>query len=242
MENLTAIRMKLNKFKKEQGFSLIELLIAAAIFTILAAFVLIGFSGKGSGGKKTLQLIEQSLRERQTSAVRLASANKTSSVAVAPLVINFADETTTARLKIDGVDLDRNGFDDNSGTKLTRWLDARQAWDYAYEGSPLKLPTGWVVVTSAEEFGDIPQIPNSRFTTEITFDADGRPPSIPVSPTKGKDEKKLDEAPFWAIYLKDVKADDIAVAVAVHGSGLVEGWTFDFSRRVWTGNGGRANE
>mgnify|MGYP002785173903 CR=1 FL=1 len=224
--------MKLN----EKGYSLIELLITVVIGGILALFILNGFKDQGRNLKQVLHKAEQRLEERRSAAQRLGQANAEGIEEFSPVTINFADPATTRTLKIDGVDLNRDGQDDNSGQNLTRWNRSAARWDFYYEGEELKLPANWELVTKIEELGDIPPIPNSELTTSIGFNEEGRPATVPDSPTAPTGS---DEAPFWAIYFIDRKGGKIAVAVAVHGSGLLESWTFAANSNKWLGNGGR---
>lgn len=220
----------------EKGYSLIELLIAVIITGILATFILSGFKENGRSLKQVINKVEQRLEERRTAAKRLSQANEEGMKSFSPVTINFADLSTTRTLRIDGVDLNRDGKDDNSGENLTRWNQSSAAWEYRYEGEELKLPAGWQVITKTQDLGTIPQISNSQLITLISFSEEGRPAEVPNSPTTST---RADEAPFWAIYLLDVKSGKIAVAVAIHGSGLIESWTYAEHNGKWYGSGGR---
>lgn len=229
--------------KTEKGFSLLELMIVLIVIGLLAAFTIPAFrhaNNAGSGARVQNRLI-QIVEERKTSAVRLnQSAINGGDRPDQPVVVNFSDLTTTASLKTDGADADHNGIEDVSGVRITRWgilsTTGRKGWLYAYEGLPVQLPDTWVIAESVADLGTIPEIPNSELTAVIRFDALGKPvgEANPTNPPPGRDE-----APFYVVYARDTGAGNIAVAVAVHGSGLTEKWTYNFEDEEWHGRGGR---
>lgn len=227
--------MKQRRIKSESGFSLIELMIVLIITGILAAFILPSLRNNSGDGKKVIGGIERSLQERRASAIRLNQANAQGTRSTSPVVISFNDLATTAELKIDGADANRDGIEDLSGVSLTRFNEGSGAWNYAYEGLPLQIPSGWAIVSNAADLGAIPTVPNSQLVTTIGFDEAGKPVGTPaVTPVAGRDE-----APFFVVYARDTKATNIAVAVAIHQSGLIEKWTYNLADGIWTGNGGR---
>lgn len=237
MECQDSITHMKRKSGKQNGSSLIELMIVLVITAILAAFVLYGMRDKSGNVKKVLTAVEQTLQERKTAAIRLNQANGEGLENYDSVTVDFTDLGTTAALKIDGADADRNGIDDNSGEPLTRWNASTRKWNYAYEGKPLSLPDGWTVIENTDGLGKTPEITGSELTTSIQFDEQGRPASIPTS-VAGK--RKGDEASFWAIYLKDGDYKrPLVVAIVVHGSGLIEQWTYDRDTGSWLGIGGR---
>lgn len=213
------------------------MMIVIVIIGILATVVFYGIKDKSGNVKKVMTAVIQTLQERKSSAIRLNQANSEGIANQSPLMIDFANPETTATLRIEGIDADRDGRDDNSGYALTRWNDSQSRWDLAYEGKQLDLPDGWSVIVSSDDLGKTPEIPGSQLTTSIEFDESGRPAAIP-SGASGK--RKGTEAPFWAVYFSDgeVKRPTV-VAVAIHGSGLFERWTFDRDTGTWLGNGGR---
>lgn len=221
----------------QSGFSLIELMIVIVIVGILAAFTFYGIKDKSGGVKKVLSAVDQTLQERKTAAIRLNQANSQGIANLDPVPIDFADGATTAPLRIDGADANRDGIDDNSGETLTRWDAAAAKWNFAYEGKPLALPDGWTVIADTDDLGKTPEIPGSELTTSIQFDEQGRPSAVP---TAASGKRKGDEAPFWVIYFRDgqYKRPTVA-AIAVHGSGLIEQWTYDRDEGIWLGSGGR---
>lgn len=225
------------RVENQNGFSLIELMIVLVIVGIVAAFVFYGIKDKSGSVKKVLSAVEQTLEERKSAAIRLNQANAEGLASQSPISLDFANPASTAPLKIDGIDSDRDGRDDNSGAALTRWNETEAKWNFAYEGKQLVLPDGWKVIGSTNDLGKTPEIPGSQLTTSLEFDEAGRPASFPNS-ASGK--RKGEEAPFWAIYFKDgdYKRPTV-VAVGIHGSGLIEQWTYDRDTGRWLGNGGR---
>lgn len=221
---------------------MLELIIVLVVIGILAAFILPAFnSARHSGdGKKILTRLAEVIEERKSSAIRLnQSAINGGDRPDQPVVVNFAGLSTTAPIKTDGADINRDGIEDISGVRITKWGNApgggRKGWIYAYEGQPLKLPEKWKIIQTVEELGDIPQIENSELVTNLGFNAEGKPARIAVSNVP----VTRDEAAFFVIYARDTASDDIAVALAVHGSGLTEKWIYNFEDHQWTGRGGR---
>lgn len=234
--------MKVKKVKNQAGVSLLELIIVLVIIGILAAFILPAFkTARNSGdGKKILTRFSEIIEERKSSAIRLnQSAINGGDRPDQPVIINFAGLSTTAPIKTDGADINRDGIEDVSGVKITRWGNmpgtGRKGWIYAYEGQPLQLPEKWKIIQAAEELGDIPQIENSELITSLGFNAEGKPARVAVANAP----VTRDEAAFFVIYARDTASDDIAVALAVHGSGLTEKWIYNFEDHQWTGRGGR---
>lgn len=234
--------MKQISVNSEKGFSLLELMIVIAIIGLLAAFVIPSFrnANNAGDGKRILSRLSQVVEERKTGAVRLnQSAINAGERPDQPVTVNFTSLATTAPLKTDGKDENRDGIEDVSGVKITRWgnnpVTGKKGWLYGYEGIPLKLPTNWIIVNSVAELGTIPQIPNSELSTTLRFDAQGRPSVLASADTPAG----RDESPFFVVYARDTGAGNIAVAVALHGSGLVEQWNYNFEDGQWHGRGGR---
>lgn len=243
--------------RHEQGFSLVEMLIVVAIVGLISAFA---FSHLGArrdaagGGTRALAAVASRLQERQEAARRLrpmrGDATTLEAFSMPPLEIDFATPSTTRELVTDGVDADGNGTDDNTGATITRAVAPASGfpdpgtWQYGYQGSPVSLPTGWRVATSAEQLNGIPLIANGQggrgvLATRFGFDARGKasaaapgvaalstpPPGAPSG------EGGVTTAPFWALYLAGPSG--AAAAVAVHPTGALEVWHWDGSS--WQG-------
>ncbi len=152
--------------------------------------------------------------------------------------IDFATPETTRSLRLEGTDADDNGTDDLTGLALTRFVPPAAAggtgtWSYAYEGSPLTLPTGWRLATTETELSPIPLIPLGTPVTMIAFGPTGLVTTLPASAGTTDPAREL---PFPAFYFTD---GNEAVAVAVHRTGLTEFWRWDASTESWRGHGDR---
>lgn len=228
------------KIKKQNGFSLIELLIVIIVLGAFAAYFLSSIKTDVGDGKKLSSEVARSIRERRASAIRLMQPNEAGFRNYSPVSINFTNLENTARLVIDGKDDNNDGNDDNSNERLTRYNERDNNWNYAYEERGITMPSNWRIVEDIDGLSKFPTIPGAALTTEIKFDQDGRcfePP--PVSEGTGRDE-----APFYAVYFIDTGSitkgsTKLAIAVAFHCSGLVEEWTYNSFEKVWKGNGGR---
>lgn len=224
--------------KFESGFSLIELLIVIVIIGIFAGYVTWATRDKSREAKTIQRSAETCLQERRTSAIRLFQAANEGLIEVGPVAIDFLNPYTTTPLKTEGADTNNDGIDDNNADFITRYNTYSQQWEYAYDykAEKFSLPKGWSLAGNAD-LGSIPEIPNSQATFSIRFDGEGRPVDKPTAPTPSTREI---EAPFWAIYFVDMRSNNrIAVAIAVHGSGLIESWNYDPDERKWHGFGGR---
>jgi prepilin-type N-terminal cleavage/methylation domain-containing protein len=140
-------------------------------------------------------------------------------------------------LRIDGTDENHDGFDDRSGLQLTRFMPPASAgatgtWSYAYQGEPLKLPTGWRVATSTSDLAPIPPIPLGTLVTTISFTPEGKVGNQP--PTAGSINPNV-ESPFPTVYFTN---GSDAWAVAVHVTGP-EVWQWDRTSNQWRGFGNR---
>lgn len=221
------------QLSKQEGFSLIELLFVIVLIGTLAAFFLGGLRNEQADSLKVIDRVEAALTERRSAAISLMQRNgQDGEVQRLPIGINFADPATTAPLLTSGEDANNDGVDDNSTRPITTWVISQNKWKFGYSAEPVELPPTWKLVRNRNELTPIPPIPNSNLTTEIYFNEDG-------TPTTPAGFEKSDEASFWTIYFVDRKAGDIAVALAVHGSGLVEAWRYDPTKKEWLGYGGR---
>ena len=234
---------------KEKGFSLIELMIVIVIITIAAAFAGWAWSGQRGNQRIAIDEIVKVLEERKTSAARLLDSAHEGNRNLDPVSIDFTDNQTTAPLRIEGADANGDGVDDDNGRRLTRWNQAAKKWDYAYEGEPLKLPDGWTIVLNPEEL-KMPEIRDAVLATNLAFDEERRPASRPreaievIEPTAARSAADAGlgggvDVPFWCVYLRDAKSDDIGFAIAIHNSGQLELWRYDFDAKTWSGYGGR---
>lgn len=167
-----------------------------------------------------------------------------------PVMIDFSRLERTAPLRIDGAATNYDEFDAERGLPLTHFDVTRGAWEYVYEGTPLRLPGGWRLA------GDATQLPDG---VGVIKDSAGKPRGLPVSAigfdARGRawadrDGDGLAESspetlaegeaggdmPFWAVYFTD---GETAVAVGVHSTGVEEAWRWS-SGDGWRGWRNRA--
>ena len=236
----SAGRTRASAPRAEGGFSLTELLVVLVVIIIVAGLALRTLAGRDDGARLG-QDVARRIRERRAAAIQLntqTTATQLQQFVQPPVTIDFADPDTTRSLRLDGSDANGDGYDDVSGLPLTHFnppaaAGATGTWSYAYEGSPLELPSRWRIAATAEELGTIPAIPLGTPTTAISFTHEGTVTSLP--PAAGTTDPAR-EAPFPAVYLTD---GTNAYALAVHPSGLVEFWRWDAEANAWKGHGDR---
>lgn len=167
-----------------------------------------------------------------------------------PIVIDFGRLERTAPLRIDGATTNYEGFDAARRLSLTHFDVTHGAWEYVYEGSPLRLPDGWRLAADAVQLpvevgliedsaGKLRGVPVSaigfdeRGRAWADRDGDGVTESSPETLAAAASEGDM---PFWAVYFTD---GETAVAVAVHSTGVEEAWRWS-SRNGWRGWRSRA--
>ncbi len=228
--------------RQETGFSLLELLIAVTLIVLLAAFVT-NLSSRSYAGETVIKDAARRLRLRRAEAIRLSAglgADAVERVGWQPRVsIDFADLSTTAALRL-------GSCADSSVTQPSCTASTLSAscyclnadgnpvpadsWTYRYQGSEMRLPTGWSVArTIADLPADIPPLQNTKITTSISFETSGQ--VTPVSNTQPPPAKEI-SAEVWAIYFTDGARD--ARALTVNESGFIEIWRW----QPRTGGGG----
>lgn len=242
---------------KQNGFSLIELLVVILLVAMLAGFVVsYVYSGKNetAAAERLLSDMTSRISERRNSALRLNSIEKPTSLetrTAPPVVIDFGDPETTKSLVTDGIDRDNNHVDDYTGKALTYLEDDGNGgarWVNAYEGDALAFPDGWTVAHSFRTL-NLPAISEGAvLTTSIAFNAKGEAVALD-SRTGGWNTQPNPDAPnsCWVIYatypnnqggIRQREAPTAAVAIAVYPSGLIESWRF--ADGSWQGFKGRS--
>lgn len=249
--NLTPNRKK--ETQKHAGFTLIELLVVVVLVMILAAIVVPrGFFGSHSshGGEQLMNDIYERLYERRKAVQRLNSGSQLSSFQTAPappLEFNFEDLSTTASIVTEGVDNNHDGYDDETGDKLTflrTGAGNSMQWDIAYRGDAIKIPADWKLARTPSELGAIPLIAGGIkgrgvLVTRIGFDGTGRAFHRNQSgvwekqPPASAATKASYENAFWAIYFVRPGTANTALAIAVYPSGNSERFYYDGTQ--WRG-------
>lgn len=253
-------KRKVKNVANESGFSLIEMLCVLFIISIISAIAVSRIytgSNEVGGGERVLDEATARLTERRADAVRLNGDDRRSNLLqfqAAPLPIDFSDLTTTASLRTDGTDEDKDCVDDFTGKKMTclQIGGNRGEWILQLNEDALRLPDGWQVYVGGRG-SLVPPIGDGRNgrgvpATAIGFDATGKAMAKEVGydewvkmPTGSvaSENPSANEVPFWAIYFLvpgssrgSVKA---AVAVAVHPSGLIEKFRYDDKDGAWIG-------
>jgi type II secretory pathway pseudopilin PulG len=236
---------------KQSGHTLVQVIICVAVLLIVAAVAFPNLSGRGRK-QGLLDSVAPRVISRRAEAKRLAPLGAPTSqenYTQPPLAIDFTNLGRTSPLRIEGGDANNDFRDDATGLPLTRFNTNTKTWSYAFEGSPLTMPDGWRVASSAEGLppgvslisadGRTLGIPVAAVGFDSAGDAwgdrngDGVPESPPSSLSSAAPPNA--EAPFWALYFTD---GETACAVAVHATGLVEAWSY--SGGSWKGRAGRA--
>jgi prepilin-type N-terminal cleavage/methylation domain-containing protein len=254
--------------RNERGFSLIEMMAVIFVVVIISAIAvsrLYTGSSEVGGAERLLEEASARIVERRSEAVRLNGDDRRSllvNFSAAPLPIDFSNLSSTASLKTEGVDDNRDCYDDYTQAKLTCLTirGNRAEWDLSFNQDELKLPDGWQVFQPGNKAKILPLIGdglNGRgvLATAIGFDATGKALAkeagsnewvkVPTGAVQSETPSS-DYSPFWAIYFvvsssggirqnNEIKA---AVAVAVHPSGLVERFRYDDGE--WIGFQNRA--
>lgn len=250
-QRLSQTRHQTRRGRENLGFTLVEVMIVVAIVGIVAALTIARLANRDDAVRLG-QAAAQRVRERRAAAIQLNSLSnptRLQNYIQPPVTIDFTNLETTRGLRIDGVDADGDGVDDNSGQQLTRFVPPEHAgsvgsWSYAYQGEPLQLPAGWRIVVRDSDLGTIPTIPLGVIETSINFTPEGKVGNQPpVSPPDGKvsiDPPIINidpnrESPFPAIYFTNGNA---AIAIAVHVTGP-EFWQWDQSSGSWLGYANR---
>jgi len=212
-------------------------MVVVAVVVIIAAFAWPNLKSRDRRGD-LLRQASEALQGRRKEARLLAPLNaKTAqeNFNQPPLIIDFKQSATTAPLRVEGTD--NNGDlidDDRPGIFLTRFDAAAGRWRYAYEGTPLALPTGWRLLPDGaglpagvglikDSAGGVLGRPVSAVGFDANGDAwgdqdgDGTAESSPRSLAGAPGS----EAPFWAVYFTD---GETACAVSVHATGYIESW------------------
>lgn len=238
--------------RRADGYTLIEVLIAVSVVAALAMVTLPVFSGRGNAEKLLAEAIGcVRMRRQETRHLRpLVAPTAHEGWTQPPIVIDFRRLERTAPLRINGAATNYDGFDAGRGLPLTHFDVTRGAWEYVYEGVPLRLSGGWRLAAGATELPD---------GAGLIKDSAGNPRGVPVSAI-GFDARGLawadrdgdglaesapetlaeaaagGEMPFWAVYFTD---GETAVAVAVHSTGVEEAWRWS-PGDGWRGWRGRA--
>lgn len=249
------MQKQIKKLKqKEQGFSLIELMVVIAIIILISSITvhrLYSSSLEVGGAERLLDEVASRISERRAEARRLNGDDRRvdlESFTVEPLPIDFSDLSWTGSLNTEGADSDGNCEDDHTGRDLTCLIVSgeRAEWRLAFNDDALKLPTGWQVARNSRVIR-VPLIGNGMngrgvLASAFGFDADGKAyakefgsnewKNIPTGALKSE-QPTANDAPFWAIYFVVSggvirgSEPNALVAVAVHPSGLVEKFRYD---------------
>jgi hypothetical protein len=220
------------KLSPHDGFSLLEMLIAAGLVMVLAAFV-VNLSSRDGAGEIVVRDAARRLRLRRAESIRLSAglgADAVERSAWQPSVtLDFADPPTTAALRLGNcadAAVTRIRCPAGEPSPSCYCLDADQkpepavAWDYRYQGGEMRLPAGWAVARAAKDLPPgVPELPNSQLTTLVSFATAGQ-----VSPVDTKTPPPAQEVPakVWAIYFTD--GEETVRALTVNESGFVEIW------------------
>lgn len=222
---------------RARGYTLIEVLIVVSVIAALTVVTLPVLSGRGNAERLLSEAMGR-IRMRRVEAKHLRPLGAPTAHegwTQPPVVIDFGRLERTAPLRIDGAATNYDAFDSARGLPVSHFDVTRGAWEYVYEGTPLRLPDGWRLAADAAQLPD--RVGPIR-------DAAGRPWGVPVSAigfdAQGRAwadrdgdglvetaPEALTEAaagggmPFWAVYFTD---GETAVAVAVHSTGVEEAW------------------
>lgn len=238
--------------RRSRGYTLIEVLITVSVIVALAIVALPALSGKGDAERFLGEVAGRvRMRRLETRHLRpLGAPTVHEGWAQPPIVIDFRRLERTAPLRIDGATTNYEGFDAARSLSLTHFDVTHGAWEYVYEGTPLRLPDGWRLAANAAQLPvevglieDSAGKPRGISVSAIGFDARGRAWAdcdgdgvTESAPETLAEAEAGGDMPFWAVYFTD---GETAVAVAVHSTGVEEAWRWS-SGNGWRGWRNRA--
>lgn len=249
------------------GFTLLELVVTLGVLAVFTgfgyAFVSRARPNSQAGGERVLSELQRLVTTRHAQARQLNTASRTGGTSLEEgitaydITLDFSNPETTRTLLVNGVDEDRDGFDDYTGQEMSRFVGSE--FHATYTGAPLQLPAGWRIAATKEDFGTVPLIIESdperaRPARCIYYaangslypaEADGRGgchnEGQIITSTSRDQYFSLSSAPFLAIYAvftpDGAQSPTAAVALAVYQSGYTEAFRWD--GKEWSGYNGR---